>query len=128
MYSYLIIGLPNSGKTTFSEKFFSKVLHYDEIRNLNTFEKHKLYYSYDVIEGVFNTKKGRKIVLNRWKNKEYKICIWINTSIDVCLSRADKCRSIDTVLHHKDVFEIPSINEGWDEIIVIRNLNKYIKI
>lgn len=114
----LIIGLPNAGKTTYSQRF-KNVLHYDEIMILPKEERYELYRKAEIIEGIFNTRKSREIVLSLWTDKKRKTCIWIDTPVDVCREREDRCRPTAIVAIHAKRFEPPTFEEGWDEIIIV---------
>ena len=117
----LIIGLPNAGKTTYSNQFDS-VLHFDDIKHLPKKEQMKIYATTtaECIEGIYNTKKSRKAVLSCTK-AERNVCVWIDTPVDICLQREQEYRRrpCDIVLSHARGFEPPTYDEGWDEIIVI---------
>lgn len=133
----LICGIPNSGKTTYSSNF-ENVIHLDDYINnprtvfdcfyLCSQEAADTINTVDnvCIEGVFNTKKQRERLLTTLKLKGVeckKTCIWVNTPSDICLERSsvEGCKSESVVKVHIRRFEIPTKEEGWDEIIEIKN-------
>ena len=113
----LIMGLPNSGKTTFSE-MFDNTVHYDEIMNDKNL-LHIISHS-DICEGIFNTSKSRRKILEE-NTDNFNVCVWMDTPLDVCLSRESKRgRGIGVVLHQYDILEPPTLDEGWNIIVIIR--------
>lgn len=120
----LICGLPNAGKTTYSN-LFDSVLHYDDILRLSKDERMQLYQQTDAecIEGIYNTKKSREIILEH-TNRSCNICIWIDTPKEECIDRENRGRPSALVEHHAKIFEPPTLDEGWDEIIIIRGDNE----
>lgn len=123
----LICGIPNAGKTTYSQKF-SNAIHYDEMNGtikdrcalLNELAKN----NGSVFEGVFGEAKMRKELVSNSKGNA--VCIWIDTPIDVCIEREKnyRRRSLGMVEMHHNNFETPTLDEGWDEIIIIRGNNE----
>ena len=91
------MGLPNSGKTTFSE-LFTNVIHFDDFRSetadeeFNKCNLEALKFDNPVVEGVYNSVKRRKELLEICKDKDPKICIWIDTSPEICMSRPHNLR------------------------------------
>ena len=118
----LIFGLPNAGKSTYSEQFES-VLHYDDISRFSKARRDEIYRATEaeVIEGIFNTAESRKNILRFVKRDRYR-AIWIDTPVEMCLEREHqyRCRPDSLVLSHARNFEPPTYDEGWDEIIIIR--------
>lgn len=118
----IIIGIPNAGKTTYSKRYNS-VLHYDDISSLKKEQRNEIYRTTDVecIEGIYNTRKSRLNLLKQIKS-EHNTLIWLDTPTDECLERERKyrLRCDHLVLSHARHFEIPTLAEGWDEIILIR--------
>ena len=47
-----------------------------------------------------------------------KKCIFINTPLEICLSRCDNGRKENIVKYMFNVFEPPTKEECWDEIII----------
>lgn len=118
----LIIGIPNAGKTTYSKKYDS-VIHLDDIRHENSVKQccqlAKEANDDVVVEGVFNSIRRRKMLLDACKDKSEKVCIWISTDVDECIKRENRGRGRGLVLIHHKRFEPPTYNEGWDKIIII---------
>lgn len=121
----LIIGHPNSGKTTYSQQY-GNVLHLDNFppsKFLNCNEAVRKTDGNVVVEGIYNLRCRRKLLLEQVKDKDCKnICIWIDTPLEVCLERErnDRQRPEQMERHSYDVFQPPTYDEGWDEIIVVR--------
>ena len=119
----LIIGIPNSGKTTYSLQY-SNVIHFDNEPGLcrdiykNIIEKVSLNNNL-VIEGVYARIKDREELVKA--SKIHNTCIWINTPLETCLSREDEYRhrGQHLVIWAAEAFEPPTLDEGWDEIIII---------
>jgi len=122
----LICGLPNAGKTTYSENY-ENVIHFDDIehrRPNEQFEKCNALAAEaqgDVcVEGVYNSVKRRKELLEAVKDKPGKrICVWISTSAEVCVKRENRNRPVGIVFAHAMSFQPPTTDEGWDEVIEI---------
>lgn len=120
----LICGLPNAGKTTYSEQF-DNVFHLDDF-DCRTFKKKfdmcnktSSKSETDVyVEGCYHRKSLRKEFIETFKDWK-KVCIWFNTPLDVCLSRCEKARSEMVVLSINKAFQEPTKDEGWDELIVL---------
>ena len=120
----LICGLPNAGKTTYSNQF-ENVIHLDDCPRprRENFERLAAETDGDVYaEGVCNSRRNRRRFLNAIsKRTDKKVCIWIDTPLEVCLEReaAFRKRSASMVRQHANRLEPPSLDEGWDEIIRI---------
>jgi len=121
----LIIGLPNSGKTTYSN-IYNNVVHFD---NLQGHSIQKFNQAIDItknnnniiLEGVYSLRKQRIELLQNIDVNIKKICVWINTPYEICVERAKNCRPKIFVDAHYKVFQPPTYDEGWDEIIVLQN-------
>lgn len=119
----LIIGLPNAGKTTYSKRFFG-VVHFDDVKGgRHKWDNVVKMVEADpsiVIEGVYAKASHRKPLIDACKGK--KICIWLDTPMDVCVERerTGRKRSEHMVVLAARSFEPPSYEEGWDEIVVIK--------
>ena len=73
-------------------------------------------------EGVCNSKMSRGMFLKAVAHKEEKkVCVWVNTPLEICLERERNYRKrpLEMVAQHAKRFEPPTLDEGWDEIIVI---------
>lgn len=121
----LICGLPNAGKTTYSSKY-DTVIHFDNIpREGDQFENCNRLASEvqgDVcVEGVYNSVRRRKQLLEACKHQDRKVCIWIDTPLEECIRREREYRKrpIGIVHAHHKSFEKPTLDEGWDEVIAI---------
>ena len=131
----MICGLPNSGKTTFSQQF-NNVIHLDDIPSvegqphMSTVCQLISEVKNDIcIEGVFIIAQYRKMLVQS-TNKQKKICIWLNTPLEECMRRENRGRTSFVLQNCFDFFEPPTLDEGWDEIIIINNENdiQYIKM
>lgn len=110
--SILICGLSNAGKTTYSRKF-DNVIHYDEVGG-TTRQRHEAIVNMAkkqevCVEGVYSEAFRRAELAQAIKGR--KVCIWLNTPLDVCMSRPD--------FKGTRKFEPPTLAEGWNEIIII---------
>ena len=122
----LICGIPNSGKTTYS-KIYNSVIHLDDYfrigqPNRNYCEAVSSVVGDVCIEGVFGLKDMRTDIITACGHHDRKVCIWLDTPIEECIRRELEYRQrplgvVDT--HHK-MFQPPTYEEGWDEIIIIR--------
>ena len=128
----LICGIPNAGKTTYSSKY-DNVIHLDDmhIRGGKYNNCNILAGKTEgdvVVEGVYVTAKQRRELISSCIRKSPKICIWIDTPLDVCIEREKKYRKRPScvVRGHHYKFEQPTYDEGWDEIIVIQGDKKWL--
>ena len=125
----LICGAPNSGKTTQSQTM-SLVYHLSQFYQGNFNQQFidctnylsTLHIDF-CIEGVYNTIVLRKTLLNACKNQWYKKCIYREISFNTCLKREKRHRSVTTLKKAYDILEPPTLDEGWDEIIIIHEDN-----
>ena len=121
----LICGIPNSGKTTYSKKF-ENVVHLDEVEPVNGSytEGVRVLVSETLgdicVEGLYCTSRDRKKLLDKYHGERTK-CIWIDTPLDVCISREDRDRATVLIRNCAQIFEPPAYDEGWNEIQVIHN-------
>ena len=120
----LICGIPNAGKTTYSSRY-DNVIHMDEVipkrRGLAYEEVCDAISECDsdiCVEGVFIASRIRRKLCESYNGK--KVCLWLNTSIDECIAREDRKRPSFIIRNCADCFEPPTLDEGWDEIIIIR--------
>lgn len=117
----LICGRSKAGKTTYSCRF-DNVIHLDFCGGISSCYDHASEFVAKangdiIIEGVYNTAERRTRVLNAYNGDGEKVCIWIDTDIDTIASR-----TFDHVPKPR-VFEPPTLDEGWDEIIIIKGDN-----
>ena len=123
----LICGIPNAGKTTYSSRY-ENVIHMDEVipkkRGLAYEEVcDMISHNDDVcVEGVFVAARTRRKLCEAHDGK--KVCIWLNTPIEECIAREDRGRGTGIIRSCADFFEEPTLDEGWDEIIIIRGNNE----
>ena len=110
----LICGLPRAGKTTYSKKF-ENVIHLDELRFMKSVQfRLRENGTGDVaVDGVYHKANDRISLLNEYKGLQ-KVCIWLDTPVEMKQSR----RGYDSRCEYP--FEPPTLEEGWDEIIIIR--------
>ena len=112
----LICGMPRAGKTTMSEKYNCEVVHLDYIGVDRCLKKAKTDNDI-VLEGVFgNTNVRHKICENYLGNE--KVCIWLDTPLEVRKKRTGWSKFCECV-----IFNPPTLEEGWDKIIIIREDN-----
>ena len=112
--SVLICGLSNAGKTTYSRNF-DNVIHYDNVSG-TTRQKHEYIVTEArkgevCVEGVYNEPFRRKELAEAMTGR--KVCIWLDTPLDVCRQRPN--------FSGTRIFEPPTLDEGWDEIIIVKN-------
>ena len=122
----LICGIPNAGKTTYSARF-ENVLHFDDVKG----GRHRRDKVVDavaennslVVEGVYPTAKERRRLPAA--STERNVCIWLDVPVDECVRRelAGRNRSEHMVIWASERFEPPTLEEGWDEIVIIRGGN-----
>ena len=113
----LIIGLPNSGKTTYSRKY-ENVIHLDE-EGRRIFEAVEKSKGDIVIEGIFILRSMREKLLKSYKGDGKKVCIWLDISPEECERRENRNRGAYMIWNCFNAFEPPTLEEGWDEIIRI---------
>lgn len=107
-----IIGYPNAGKTTYSQQF-ANVLHFDDYLGRYADGYAIASTMQDVvIEGLFQRRKTRMELLNALSHQSPRICVWIDTPKEVCKARPN--------FKGSTYMEPPTLEEGWDEIIIVR--------
>lgn len=115
----LICGVGRAGKTTYSQSF-ENVLHSDGMgRKPQRFRNviNALTDGDVIIEGIYETSTLRVELLQAYKGKGSK-CIWLDTSEQLVKERLKK-DGIPMLSSHF-YFEPPTLDEGWDEIVIIR--------
>ena len=115
----LICGRSRAGKTTYSKRF-ADVIHLDLCGGLVTCYPNALKKVSEkdgdvIIEGVYNTAERRMALLDAYKGGGKKVCIWLDTPLDIIESRFFRGSRMN--LPHS--FDPPTYAEGWDEIEVI---------
>ena len=117
----LICGIPNAGKTTYSERYDS-VIHLDDCFHRDYCGIVSAVVGDVCIEGVFGQRKMRTDIINACKSHDRKVCIWLDTPFDECMERelSYRNRPLGVVGSHHKMFQPPTYEEGWDEIIIIR--------
>jgi predicted kinase len=120
----LICGIPNAGKTTYSSKY-SNVIHMDDVvpqkKGLAYEEVCDSLFKCDsdiCLEGVFVASRIRRKLCESYKGE--KICLWLDTPIEECIARENRHRGTFIISNCAQHFEPPTLDEGWNEIIIIR--------
>lgn len=113
----LICGLPNSGKTTYSNRY-EDVIHLDDIRQYSECNKIVSAKVDAVVEGVYNKRKHRLQLLSGCRDS-YNVCIWMDTPIEECMNREMAYRKRNCFIIYNNKMEPPEFSEGWDEIIIV---------
>lgn len=109
----LICGLPRAGKTTYSEQF-DGVIHLDTSGAYQgVLRRIKRRTGDVVVEGVYRLQRERISLIQAYETDRYR-CIWMDTPDEVRRSRHgwDK--------HCDKPFDPPTFDEGWDEILIVR--------
>lgn len=112
----LICGMPRAGKTTYSQRF-SKVIHSDGI-GYPAVQNMVAKISGDVaVDGIYEHPQLRAKLAEAYKGQGAR-CIWLDTPLEVRKSRPmwQPFWGLD--------FIPPTLDEGWDEIIVIRGTDE----
>ena len=109
----LICGLPRAGKTTYAEQF-DGVIHLDKcgayrgvIHNVQP------HHGDVVVDGVYDKRFYRECLIKAYQGNGTR-CIWLDTPQEVRRTRKGWNKGCDYP------FEPPTLDEGWDEIIIIR--------
>ena len=117
----LICGLPNAGKTTYSQRY-ANVIHLDDYphpRPAHCNATVRVAKGDVVVDGIYNTRYRRRKLLEAYQGRDKKVCIWLATPVRECIRRENRSRPQQVVLNQQERFEEPSLSEGWDEIIVV---------
>lgn len=144
MTIYVLCGIPASGKSTLSqslsEQLNLKLYCYDEYKKetkptdnekahqriFNEIKKDLLSGQDVILDDLHLVLEWRTALLSSLKDIECKkMLIVVQTPIEVCIER-DKTRKSHTlgegvIRHLNNRYCPPSLDEGWDEIIVINN-------
>ena len=114
----MICGLPNAGKTTYSKRY-KNALHQDEIGTINNvINAIKQTDGEAVIEGYFGRQEERTRVLSAYNGKAR--CFFIDISVEESIRRENRNRHPQILKNASRFFEPPTLDEGWDEIIILR--------
>lgn len=114
----LICGLPNAGKTTFSKRF-DNPLHLDDIGTADSVINMMNQMDGDVVvEGFFGTSADRKKIRSAYSGEA--VCIFIDISVEESISRENRNRHPSILRNASKKFEPPTLDEGWDEIRIMR--------
>lgn len=117
----LICGLPNAGKTTYSQQFENS-LHLDEIGTIdNVIDKITQLNGDIVIEGFFGKSADRRKIRSAYNGEA--VCIFIDISLDESIKRENRNRHPSILRNAARYFEQPTCSEGWNHIIHIENFN-----
>lgn len=114
----LICGLPRAGKTTYSERF-EKVIHLDDYIHLPMSLRYErcnknAQTKEDVaVDGIYHTANLRIQLVRLYQGDGLK-CVWLDTPLEI---KKQRCGYVSAMNFH---FEPPTLDEGWDEIIIIR--------
>lgn len=108
----LICGMPRAGKTTYAKRF-NNVIHLDGLGYHNVKTKVSPRTDDITVEGVYEHPRQRARLIEAYKGKGAR-CIWLDTPLEV-----RKTRPMWQPYHGLE-FIPPTLEEGWDEIIIIR--------
>ena len=147
---HLIVGIQGSGKSSFAKELSKKenieIVSTDAIRKNNPgIEEYKVWEIVykrmaDLIKEnkdcIFDatsiTKKVRKRFFDSLKAYNVEVnadCYFLDTDVDICVERVSKRNMdenelylpVDVIYSYKERLEIPSVDEGFNKIIVIKN-------
>ena len=120
----LICGIPNAGKTTFSERWSKSVVHLDETEGgCRAIREMVSRADGDItVEGVYLHHQQRRELARAYDGA--KLCIWLDTPLDVCIEREDRGRGTLITRNCAKLFEPPTLDEGWDEIVRIASYER----
>ena len=107
----LICGWSRAGKTTYSKRYSCRVIHFD---NVLSYDKVRSAVSRErgdiVVDGIYDEPKRRKELRAAYNGKA--VCIFIDTPYAIRRKR--------TQFPPPDrMFNIPTYDEGWDDIIIL---------
>ena len=134
MEMILFVGLPGSGKSTFYKNYYFNThlrISNDLLKTKNRTQKlldfcRETNMSF-VIDNTCTTKDVRKRYLDYCKSIRApikKVCIFFDTSIETCIERNNcrvgkECIPKKAIMMKAKELERPSLEEGFDELIVI---------
>ena len=109
----LICGHSRAGKTTYSQRF-DNVIHLDDVHSTSkVISRIRDVVGDVVVEGIYYSPRERKELLSAYKGKGTR-CICLDTPKEIREERMGR------IIKHDYPFRIPTLDEGWDEIIIIR--------
>ena len=116
----LICGYSRAGKTTYSQQF-DNVIHLDDSYSTQfVIQKVKLITEDVVVEGIYYRPQERLNLIHSYKGNGFR-CICLDTSKEIRNERSKH------KINHEYPFLIPTYDEGWDEIYIIKdNKEKYL--
>lgn len=141
---YIMSGLPASGKTQYASLFGKqhnyKVYHFDEWKQKYCSPTIKTLQVYNsmiqsiiedlkqdktiILDDLNLNKHSRLHLLNYLKNiPTQKICVVMLTPLDKCIERdSQRINALNPLLMHQLAisFQLPTFDEGWDDIIFIK--------
>ena len=107
----LICGHSRAGKTTYSKRF-ENVIHLDDTHSTQrVIEKVKKADDDIVVEGIYYQPRQRMELIRAYKGKTR--CIFLDTPQEIREQRMGH-------KIHDYPFKEPSLDEGWDEIIILK--------
>ena len=133
----LICGRCNAGKTTYSMRF-DDVIHLDLVARSGRERYPKILELVSqrtddvVVDGVYEKTEYRTDLINAYKGNGTR-CIWLDTPVEIIAERSIPRCARSHVKPHGFIaiprhFDEPTLDEGWDEIIIIRgneNVERY---
>ncbi len=115
----VIIGVPNAGKTTYSKRY-DNVIHLDDVgRTERICELIRQMGDDVIVEGAFASPSRRERLINAYTGN-HKRCVFLDVTFEESVRREDRGRPNWMLRNAFKHFEPPTLDEGWDEIIIIR--------
>ena len=94
-------------------------MHLDDIGTAdNVVDKMKQLNGDIVVEGFFGASADRKKIRSAYSDDA--VCIFIDISVDESIQRENRNRHPSILRNASKKFEPPTLDEGWDEIRIIR--------
>ncbi len=112
----LICGHSRAGKTTYSKRYEGscQIIHLDDVHSFSAVISRVRMITEDVVvEGIYYEPRDRIRLLESYRGDGSK-CICLDASKEIREKRMGR------EIKHDFPFLIPTYDEGWDEIIVIR--------
>ena len=109
----LICGHSRAGKTTYSQRFVN-VVHLDEVHSKQRVIEEVQRCSGDVVvDGIYYRPTERMELLSAYRGDGSR-CICLDTPKEIREQR------MGHAIRHDYPFKLPTYDEGWDEIMIIR--------